>query len=291
MKNVAVNDHEDKVLFVLTVIIGAAVGLTVVAFILLTEDLGARLYPAGGAAWRRVLVPVAGALVTGFLLFRYFPDARGSGIPQTKAGLFLHNGYCTATCYAAGNAGGIFGNQPVHRRHDGRRHRRHRALVDAGLYGQRRRLCTGRHGRRLELVETLNRSGAIASARAELLQAVAEVPKDAALGKRLAAEMLGLGMEREAIAALREILQRDPRDGEAWASLGKPEFAMGEFAAAREPFRRAQEFRAGQTVAQDAETNERVLSLDPLLRGLKSRERYRRSLLVLQGACGFAPGM
>lgn len=87
------HQHEDKILLVLTLLIGAAVGLVVVAFILLTENLGARLYPAGGAAWRRVLIPIAGALGTGFLLFRYFPQARGSGIPQTKAALFLGDGY------------------------------------------------------------------------------------------------------------------------------------------------------------------------------------------------------
>jgi chloride channel protein, CIC family len=84
---------EDKVLLVLTLLIGAVAGLVVVAFILVTERLGARLYPAGGAAWRRVLIPVAGSLITGFLLSRYFPNARGSGIPQTKAALFLHDGY------------------------------------------------------------------------------------------------------------------------------------------------------------------------------------------------------
>jgi CIC family chloride channel protein len=85
--------HEDKVLLVLTLIIGAVVGVVVVAFILLTENLGARLYPAGAPAWRRVLVPVFGALITGFLLHRYFPNARGSGIPQTKTALFLRDGY------------------------------------------------------------------------------------------------------------------------------------------------------------------------------------------------------
>src|SRR5215471_16937016 len=87
------HQHEEKVLLVLTLIIGAIVGLVVVAFILLTENLGARLYPAGGAAWRRFLFPFAGALGTGFLLYRYFPNARGSGIPQTKAALFLRDGY------------------------------------------------------------------------------------------------------------------------------------------------------------------------------------------------------
>src|SRR5215470_12259497 len=87
------HQHEDKVLLLLTLIIGAVVGLVVVAFILLTENLGSRLYPAGSAAWRRVLIPLAGALGTGFLLFRYSPNARGSGIPQTKTALFLRDGF------------------------------------------------------------------------------------------------------------------------------------------------------------------------------------------------------
>ena len=85
--------NESQILLVLTLVIGAIVGLVVVAFILLTENLGARLYPPGSAWWRRLLVPLAGALGTGILLARYFPDARGSGIPQTKTALFLRDGY------------------------------------------------------------------------------------------------------------------------------------------------------------------------------------------------------
>jgi CIC family chloride channel protein len=84
--------HEGKVLLLLTVMIGAVIGLVVVAFILVTENLGARMYPAGAAAWRRFAIPVAGSLAAGFLLWRYFPNARGSGIPQTKAALFLNSG-------------------------------------------------------------------------------------------------------------------------------------------------------------------------------------------------------
>ena len=42
--------------------------------------------------FRRLLVPVIGSLVTGFLLYHFFPDARGSGIPQTKAALYVHGG-------------------------------------------------------------------------------------------------------------------------------------------------------------------------------------------------------
>src|SRR5712664_4784260 len=84
--------REEQVFLVLTLLIGALVGAIVVAFILLTERFGARLYPAGGAAWRRLFVPVAGSAVMGYLLYRFFPDARGSGVPQTKAALYARGG-------------------------------------------------------------------------------------------------------------------------------------------------------------------------------------------------------
>jgi len=50
--------REDQVILVLAVVIGTLTGLAVVAFILLTERMGVRLYPAGGAPWRRLLFPV-----------------------------------------------------------------------------------------------------------------------------------------------------------------------------------------------------------------------------------------
>ena len=84
--------REGQIFLVLALVIGALTGLAVVAFILLTERLGGRLYPIGSAPWRRVLFPVAGSLGIGYLLYRYFPDARGSGVPQTKAALFARDG-------------------------------------------------------------------------------------------------------------------------------------------------------------------------------------------------------
>jgi CIC family chloride channel protein len=85
--------QEQRLFLILNLVIGAVVGLVVVAFILLTGRLGSRMYPAGGEAWRRLLVPTLGSWITGYLLYRYFPDARGSGIPQTKTALFVHGGY------------------------------------------------------------------------------------------------------------------------------------------------------------------------------------------------------
>ena len=88
-------NREDQVFLVLALVIGALTGLAVVAFILLTERLGMRLYPVGSSAWRRALVPVLGSLGMGYLLFRYFPYARGSGVPQTKAAMFAREGVIT----------------------------------------------------------------------------------------------------------------------------------------------------------------------------------------------------
>jgi CIC family chloride channel protein len=90
------SEREEQVFLVLTLLIGALVGLMAVAFIVLTERFGSRLYPAGGAAWHRLLVPVVGSLTMGYLLYRYFPDARGSGVPQTKAALYARDGRITA---------------------------------------------------------------------------------------------------------------------------------------------------------------------------------------------------
>ena len=87
--------NENHLTLILSLLIGALVGLVVVAFILLTGRLAARMYPAGGSGWRRILVPTVGSFVTGYLLWRFFPTARGSGIPQTKAALFIHDGRIT----------------------------------------------------------------------------------------------------------------------------------------------------------------------------------------------------
>jgi len=105
--------REEQVFLVLTLLIGALVGLAVVTFIVLTERFGRHLDPAGAAPWRRLAIPTAGSLAMGYLLYRYFPDARGSGVPQTKAALFAREGkitlstvfgkfFCTSATLASG---------------------------------------------------------------------------------------------------------------------------------------------------------------------------------------------
>src|SRR6202453_907550 len=105
--------REEQVFLVLTLVIGALVGLTVVAFIWFTEHVALRVYPVGSPGWHRFFAPVIGSLAMGYLLFKYFPDARGSGVPQTKAALYARGGYislstvlgkffCTSVTLASG---------------------------------------------------------------------------------------------------------------------------------------------------------------------------------------------
>ncbi len=142
---------ETQLEFVLSLVVGALVGLVVVAFILLTGRLAARMYPPGGSGWRRILVPTLGSLGTGYLLYRYFPFARGSGIPQTKFALFINDGvikmrtvlgkfFCCSASLATGIALGREGPSvhvgaglaSVIARRLGMRNERVRAMVPVG---------------------------------------------------------------------------------------------------------------------------------------------------------------
>lgn len=104
---------ENQVFLALTLVMGALAGLAAVAFILLTERLGARLYPPGVPAPRRVLGPIIGSLSMGYLLARSFRDARGEGVAQTKSALHSSDGritfhslvgklFCTSVTLASG---------------------------------------------------------------------------------------------------------------------------------------------------------------------------------------------
>ena len=106
-------EHEDQVFLVLALVIGALTGLAVVAFILLTERVGNAAVSGGRRSVATAGVPGRGSLGIGYLLYRYFPDARGSGVPQTKAALFARGGritmrtvlgkfFCTSATLASG---------------------------------------------------------------------------------------------------------------------------------------------------------------------------------------------
>src|SRR3984957_6482069 len=87
--------REDRFFLLLAVLIGIFSGLAVVCFRLAIEWtqielLGSSLVPSFP---RVVLAPTIAGLVVAVLALRVFPAGRGSGVNQTKAAVYVSNGY------------------------------------------------------------------------------------------------------------------------------------------------------------------------------------------------------
>jgi CIC family chloride channel protein len=111
--------REKRLFLVLPIFIGILSGLLVVCFRISIEWLrlglmGKVMRPGD---WRLIAVPTAVGLVVALLVEFVFPAARGSGINQTKAAMYIHDGYislrtmfgkliCTALALGAGYSQG-----------------------------------------------------------------------------------------------------------------------------------------------------------------------------------------
>jgi chloride channel protein, CIC family len=87
--------REDRFFLVLSVFIGIFSGLAVVCFRFAID--WSRIYLLGSGAVltpaRMILAPMLAGLVIAVLVMKVFPQARGSGVNQTKAALYIYNGY------------------------------------------------------------------------------------------------------------------------------------------------------------------------------------------------------
>ena len=88
--------RENQIFLALTVLIGVFGGLSAVLFTLAIEGTKHVLFGSAPSALRLVAVPTLVSLVTGFLLVKFFPEARGSGLPQVEAAYHLENGVIPA---------------------------------------------------------------------------------------------------------------------------------------------------------------------------------------------------
>ena len=88
--------RENQVLLALTILLGVFGGLSAVLFTLAIEGTKHVLFGSAPSPLRLLAVPTLVSLVTGYLLAKFFPDARGSGVPQTEAAYHLHNGVIPA---------------------------------------------------------------------------------------------------------------------------------------------------------------------------------------------------
>jgi len=84
--------RENHIFFALTILIGVLAGLAAVLFTLAIKGTTHFLFGISPSYLRYILVPTLMSLVTGFLLVKFFPDVRGSGVPQTEAAYHLNGG-------------------------------------------------------------------------------------------------------------------------------------------------------------------------------------------------------
>ena len=87
--------RDERLFLVLSIFIGVISGLLVVAFRIAIEWI--RLLTLGsaphGGQFRLLIVPALAGLVVAALVIWFFPAARGSGVNQTKAALYVYDGY------------------------------------------------------------------------------------------------------------------------------------------------------------------------------------------------------
>ncbi len=87
--------REDRFFLILSVFIGVFSGLAVVCFRFAID--WSRIYLLGSGVEltrvRLILAPTLAGLVIAVLVMHVFPLARGSGVNQTKAALYIYNGY------------------------------------------------------------------------------------------------------------------------------------------------------------------------------------------------------
>ncbi len=86
--------REERFFLVLSVFIGIFSGLAVVCFRIVIDS--SRIYLLGSgtpSSLRLILAPSLTGLAIAILVIHFFPQARGSGVNQTKAALYIYNGY------------------------------------------------------------------------------------------------------------------------------------------------------------------------------------------------------
>jgi len=87
--------REEQFFLVLAMLIGIAAGLLVVCFRMCIEFLGLKLLGSSlqPPVPRVFIAPMVAGLVIAFLVIRFCPKARGSGVNQTKSALYIYDGY------------------------------------------------------------------------------------------------------------------------------------------------------------------------------------------------------
>ncbi len=136
---------------------------------------------------------------------------------------------------------------------------------------------------RLELVDFLAINSKQKDMLAELLPLEEEAAKVAGLEEKLGHLFLAAGSPSRAAAVFRTLIQQHKEGAAAYAGLGEAELEEGEFHAAHSAFSAASSRNPHDSaIDRDLDLSGRLTALDPSPRWLRSLEKYRRSISILE---------
>lgn len=135
---------------------------------------------------------------------------------------------------------------------------------------------------RLELINLIKANGTQEELLAELLPLQEEIGKDESLEERLANLFLVAGSPFRAADLYAKLIAHSSKDAEAYAGLGEADLELGDYRAAHIAFAKTATLKPGDaSLLAHLNLSHTLNELDPTPRGLGSREKYRRSLKVL----------
>ncbi len=149
---------------------------------------------------------------------------------------------------------------------------------------------------RIELVDLLARLDSKQELLAELLALQAESQGNPGIRMQMGRLFLRAGSPVRAAETFREILRADPANAAAYAGLGNAEFQRANYRAAQRAFLSALRLApSDQATRESLAVCDRILELDPTIRGLGLKERLRRSRKLVEmtldavAHCGVSP--
>lgn len=136
---------------------------------------------------------------------------------------------------------------------------------------------------RLELIDLLVRRGEKRRLLAELLPLQEIDPDSVELRRRLAHLFVLADSPGRALPLFRELLRRDPQDGDAYAGMGEVALLLGNFRTAKADLMLATRLLPDSTrLASLLDVADTVMALDPMARGVSHVERSARSRAILE---------
>jgi tetratricopeptide (TPR) repeat protein len=131
---------------------------------------------------------------------------------------------------------------------------------------------------RLELIDLLVARGSKRELLAELLPLEEVMPDSIILRRRIGHLFIVAGSPARGARIFRDLLRRNPADGDAYRGMGEAALSLGNFQTARADLRQAFHLLPQDTaIATRLALADTILAINPLERGLSTHERFVRA--------------